>query len=74
MEPPPIHLIKGKYDGKSDKDFVKLKLSRYSTSSISDLYKFKMSLFDIVERKGFLLFVHNFNINLGASGKLETGA
>ena len=33
VEPPPTPLIKVKYDGKSDKDFVKLKLRRDTTSS-----------------------------------------
>ena len=46
VEPPPIPLIKGKYDGKADKDFVKLKLRRDPTSSTSDLYGFKMYLFE----------------------------
>ena len=46
VEPLLIPLIKGKYNGKSDKDFVKLKLRRYPTSSMSNLYEFKMSLFD----------------------------
>ena len=42
---PFIPLIKENNDGKSDKDFVKLKLRRYPTSPMSDLYEFKMSLF-----------------------------
>ena len=46
IDPPPIPLIKETHDGKSDKYFVKLKLRRYPTSSRSDLYEFKMSLFD----------------------------
>ena len=37
VEPPSIPIIKGKYDGKSDKYFVKLKLCRYPTSSTLDL-------------------------------------
>ena len=39
VEPPPITLIKGKYDGNSDKGFVKLKLRRDPTSNMSDLYE-----------------------------------
>ena len=46
VEPLPINLIKGTYDGKSDKDIVKLKLRRDPTSSKLDLYEFSMSLFD----------------------------
>ena len=45
VEITPIPLIKIKYDGKSDKYFVKLKLRRYPKSSMSDLYEFRMSLF-----------------------------
>ena len=45
-EPPLIPLIKVTYDGKSEKYFVKLKLRKYPTSSTSDLYEFRMSLFD----------------------------
>ena len=47
VEPLSIPLIKGKYDCKSDKYFVKLKLRKYPTSSKLELYEFKMSLFDI---------------------------
>ena len=45
-EPLLIPLIKVTYDGKSEKYFVKLKLRKYPTSSTSDLYEFRMSLFD----------------------------
>ena len=41
-----IPLIKGTYDGKSDNYFVKLKFRRYPTSSTSDLFGFRMALFD----------------------------
>ena len=64
----------GKYDGKSDKDFVKLKLCKDPTSSTSDLYEFNMSLFDNGEPEEFLLFVRNFDMTLAVSGPLETGA
>ena len=33
VETPSIPLIKGKYNGNSEKDFVKLKLRRYTPSS-----------------------------------------
>ena len=39
VEPPQIPLIQEKHDGKSDKDFVKLKLCRDAMSSKSDLYE-----------------------------------
>ena len=39
-------LIKSKHDDNFDKYFVKLKLFRDLTSEKSDLYEFKMALFD----------------------------
>ena len=42
--------------------------------STSDLYEFKMSLFDNGEPEEFLLFMRNFNTALAASGILEAGA
>ena len=73
VEPPPIPPIKEMRDGKSDKDFVKLKLSRYPTSSTLDLYEFRMYLFDNDNPEGVLLFVNNFNKNPVVSGSLEKG-
>ena len=74
VEPPPIPLIQETYDGNPDKDLVKLKLRRDPTSSTSDLYEFKISLFDNGEPEEFFLFVRNFNMSLVASGTLEVGA
>ena len=74
VEPPSITLIKEKHDGKSEEYFVKLKLCRDPTLTLSDLYEFKMLLFGNGELEGFLLFVSNFNMNLAASGKLEVDA
>ena len=53
VDPPPIQLTQETHDGKSDKYFVKLKLRRDPTVSTSDLYKFKMSLFDKGEPEEF---------------------
>ena len=72
VEPLTITLIKETYNGKPEKDFVKLKLRRYPTSSTSDLYEFKMSLFEHGKMEEFLLFVRNFNMTLVATGTLET--
>ena len=47
---------------------------RYPTLSTSDLYEFKMSLFDNGDLEEFLLFVRNFNTTLVASGTLEADA
>ena len=71
---PPIPLIKGKYDGKLDKDIVKLKFPRDPTSGMSDFFEFKISLFDNGRPEEVLFFVHNFNITPLASGTLDTGA
>ena len=72
--PPPIPPIKGTCDGKSNKYFVKLKFCRDHTSSTSDLYYFRMYLFDDSNPEEFLLFVRNFNMTLVEIGILETGA
>ena len=40
-------------------------------SSTSDLYEFKMSLFDYGNPEEFLLFVTTFNTNLVVTGILE---
>ena len=41
---------------------------------MSNLYEFKMSLFENGKPEEFLLFVRHFNMNLAASGTLEVGA
>ena len=72
LEPPPTPLIKNKHEDKSDKDFVKLKLRRDLTSDKSDLYEFKIALFDNGNPEKLLLFVRNLNMTLVALGTLET--
>ena len=74
MEPLPIPLIKETYNGKPEKYFVKVKLRRDPTSSMSYLYDFNMSLFDNGEPEEFLLFICNFNTTLSATGTLYMGA
>ena len=71
MEPPPIPLIKEMCNGKADEDFLKLKLCRDPTSSTSDLYEFKMSLFEHGHPEEFLLFMQNFNMTLTSTGTLN---
>ena len=66
VEPPTIPLIKGKYDGKSDKYLLKMKLRRDPTSSTADLYEFKMSLFDNGKPEELSLCMRNFNMTLVA--------
>ena len=46
VEPHPIPLIKSKNDTKAKKYCVKIKLRRDNTSEKSDLYEFKMALFN----------------------------
>ena len=45
VDPPPITLIKGKHNDKSEIDFVKIKFHRDPTSENLDLYEFKIALF-----------------------------
>ena len=70
IEPPPITLNKEKHNGKSENDFVKLKLRRDPMLCLSDLYEFKISFFENDEPDKFLLFIRNFNMTLAASGTL----
>ena len=74
VDPPPIPLSKSKNNDKLDKYFVTLKLHRDPTSENSDLYEFKMALFDNGELEEFLLFLQNFQMTLKASGMLAAGA
>ena len=74
VEPPMIPLIKETPTGKSDGDYVKLKMRRDPTSSTSELYDFRMSLFEHGDTEEFLLFVPNFQMTLEATGTLETEA
>ena len=48
-------------------------MRRNPTLPTSDLYEFKMSLFDNGDPEGFL-FIFNFKITLAESGALEAGA
>ena len=52
---------------KAERDCVKIKLRRDPTSEKSDLYEFKMALFDNGETEEFLLFLQNFKMTLEAS-------
>ena len=61
VEPPLITLIKRKNNEKSDEDCLKIKLRRDPTSKKSDLYEFKMTLFDNGDPEEFLLFIRNFS-------------
>ena len=53
MDPPPITLIKGKHDDKSEKDSVGMKLGRDWTSKNSDLSESKMALFYNGDQEAF---------------------
>ena len=70
LEPPLIPLIKETSTGKSDGDYVKLKLRRDLKYSTLDLYEFIMSLFDHVKPEEFLLFVRNFQMTLADIGMI----
>ena len=62
VQPPPGPLIKIKNGEKSDKVFVIIKLRRDTMSEKSDLYEFKMDLFDNREHEQFLMCVRNFTM------------
>ena len=49
-------------------------MRRYPTSEKSDLYEFKMELFDNGDTEEFLMFIHNSQITLGVSGTLGASA
>ena len=74
VESPPIPVIKETFNDKSDGDYVKLKLCRYPTSSTSDLYEFRLYLFDHGKQEEFLLLFWNFKTTLAATGALEMEA
>ena len=74
IDSPPMPLIKIKNDEKSDKDCVKIKFCRGPTSQKSDLYEFKMTLFDNGDPEELLLLIINFNMTLEASGTLVASA
>ena len=57
VEPPLIPLVKETSTGKSYGDYVKLKFLRGPTSSTSDLYEFRMSLFNHGHPEKFILFL-----------------
>ena len=72
VEPTPVPLVKETSTGKSDRDYVKLKMRIDPTSGTSYLYGFRMSLFDHGGPEELLLFVKIFQITLSATVMLET--
>ena len=60
--------------GKSDGDYIILKLRRYPMYSTSELYELRMSLFDHGKPEECILFFLNFKMTLAATGMLETNA
>ena len=53
---------------------MKIKLRRNSISEKSDMYEFKMDLFDNVKPEELLLFVQNFKMTIAASVMLAANA
>ena len=49
-------------------------MRRYPTSITSELYEFRMSLFDHGKPEELLLFLRNFQMTLADTGMLETEA
>ena len=58
MDPPPIPLIKSNNYDKLGKYFVKIKVHWDPMSEHSDLYEFKMELFDNGDPEDLLFYVH----------------
>ena len=56
VEPPSIPLIEKNSTGKSDVYYVKLNMRRYPMSSTSDLYEFRVYLFDNA-KDGFVMYI-----------------
>ena len=74
VEPPPIPLIKSNNSEKLGKCFVKIKVHWDPMSENSDLYEFNIAFFYNGDPEDLLLFVHNFNKTLEATGTLGYGA
>ena len=74
VELPLIPLIKETSTGKSDKDYFELKLCRYPTSIMSDLYEFRMTWFGCGKPEEFIFFVCNFNMTFEYTEILEMDA
>ena len=72
VEPLFITLVKGKYDGKLDKDSIKLVFHRDPMSSTLELYEFSIYFFDNGNPEEFFLFMRNFDMTIMESGTLET--
>ena len=70
VEAPPTPRIKSNHDDKLEKDFVILKIHMRPTSKQLDLYGFKIAFFNNGKQEEFLLFIHNFNMTIKASGTL----
>ena len=71
VEPPLITIIRETRNSKSDKVFIHITFFGDHTSSISDLYWFKMSLLCHRDTEEFLLFIHNFKMIIAAIGMLR---
>ena len=74
VDQPPIPLIKINNDDKLDKYSVKIKLRRDPMSEKSDLYEFKMTMFDNGEPEEFLFFIQSLNMTIEAPGTLKAGS
>ena len=60
VKPPLVPLIKGNDDDIRDKDCAKIILRMNPMSQKSDIYEFKMALFDNGKPQNLLLFIRNF--------------
>ena len=74
VEIPFIPFIGSNNNEKFDKEWVKIKFFRDSTSAKSDLYDFIMALFGNSNLEEFLLFIMDFQMTYEAAGILTAGA
>ena len=74
LEPSLILIIKQNNDKKLETYSVKVKLRKDSTSETSNLYRFKMTMFDNGEPKELLLFERKFHAMTEALGIITANA
>ena len=74
VNPPPIYLIIWYIERKTEKYFIKIKLHRNYTSVMSDVYEYKMTLFENWEPEEFLQMIWNYETSIRSPGDTsETG-
>ena len=73
VETPTIPTIRGNIDKKLQKCYVKTKFCINTTSGTSEMYEFKIDLFDNGDTEEFLLFQRNYQITIESTGSITMG-